>query len=77
MVIKFQRIFATYFYRGEFTGLRYRHFVDPVDNDKRWDSMGDKLGQDEFGSVRAWNELTMVDNGCALWTWHGGKWIYV
>lgn len=39
--------------------------------------MGDKLGQDEFGSVRAWNELTMVDNGCALWTWHGGKWIYV
>ena len=35
VVTEFQYIFATYFYREEFTGLRFRHFADSVDKGLR------------------------------------------
>jgi hypothetical protein len=35
VVTEFQYIFATYFYREEFTGLQIRHFADSVDNGLR------------------------------------------
>ncbi len=57
MVTEFQYIFATYFYREEFTGLRNRHSVDSVDNGLRRGAKGDKKGRTDSVRVTKRTEL--------------------
>ena len=45
MVSEFQYIFATYFYREEFTGSENRHSADSVDKGLRRGAKGDKIGR--------------------------------
>ena len=57
----FQHIFATYFYREEFTGLRYRHFADSVDKGLRRVASGDKTERTDSKRATMRTELTYVD----------------
>ena len=58
MVTEFQYIFATYFYREEFTGPENRHSADSVDNGLRRDAKSDKTGRTDSEKVIVWTELT-------------------
>ena len=58
MVTEFQYIFATYFYREEFTRPENRHSVDSVDNGLRQGANGDKTGRTDSEKVIVWTELT-------------------
>jgi len=58
VVTEFQYIFATYFYREEFTGLRFRHFADSVDKGLRWDARSDKTEQRDSEKATMRTELT-------------------
>ena len=63
VVTEFQYIFATYFYREEFTRPENRHSVDSVDNGLRWGANGDKTGRTDSERVTKRTELTNGDNG--------------
>ena len=57
MVTEFQYIFATYFYREEFTRPENRHSVDSVDNGLRRGAKGDKKGRTDSVRVTKRTEL--------------------
>ena len=61
MVSKFQYIFATYFYREEFTGPRFRHYADSVDKEERRVARGDETGRTDSERVIVRTPLTPVD----------------
>ena len=58
MVTEFQYIFATYFYREEFTEPENRHSADLVDKGLRWDAKGDQTGRTDSEIVTMRTELT-------------------
>ena len=58
VVTEFQYIFATYFYREEFTELENRHSADLVDKGLRRDAKSDKTGRTDSEKVIVWAELT-------------------
>ena len=58
MVSEFQYIFATYFYREEFTEPENRHSADSVDNGVRRRAKDDKTGRTDSEKVIVWTELT-------------------
>ena len=61
VVTEFQYIFATYFYREEFTGPRFRHFADSVDIGLRRSAKGDKTERTDSKKATMRTELTSVD----------------
>ena len=63
MVTEFQYIFATYFYREEFTGPENRHSADSVDKELRRGAKGDKTERTDSERVTKRTELTNGDNG--------------
>ena len=58
VVTEFQYIFATYFYREEFTGLRNRYFADSVDKGLRRVASGDKTERTDSEKATMQTELT-------------------
>ena len=66
MVTEFQYIFATYFYREEFTEPENRHSADSVDKGLRRGAKGDKTERTDSGEVTMRTELTMGDD-CEAW----------
>jgi len=58
VVTEFQYIFATYFYREEFTRPENRHSADSVNNGLRRGAKGDKTGRTDSEKVTMWTELT-------------------
>ena len=66
MVTEFQYIFATYFYREEFTRLRNRHFADSVDKGLRGGARSDKKERTDSEKVTMRTELTTGDD-CEAW----------
>ena len=61
MVSKFQYIFATHFYREEFTGPGFRHYADSVDKGKRRVVREDKTGRTDSERIKMRTPLTTVD----------------
>ena len=66
MVSEFQFIFATYFYREEFTGPGFRHYADSVDKEERRVAREDKAGRTDSEGVTMRTPLTAVDE-CIAW----------
>ena len=58
MVTEFQYIFATYFYREEFTGLQNRYIADSVDKGLRGGARSDKKERTDSAKVTMRMELT-------------------
>ena len=58
MAAEFQYIFATYFYREEFTGPENRHSADSVDKGLRRDAKDDKTWRTDSDRVTMRTELT-------------------
>ena len=63
VVTEFQYIFATYFYREEFTELENRHSADLVDKGLRRDAKGDKTGRTDSERVTTRTEVSDVCQG--------------
>ena len=61
MVSEFQYIFATYFYREEFTGPGFRHYADSVDKGKQRVAKEDKTERSDSERVTMRTLLTPVD----------------
>ena len=61
MVSEFQFIFATYFYREEFTELGFRHYADTVDKEELLVAREDKTGRSDSERVTMRIPLTAVD----------------
>ena len=63
VVTEFQYIFATYFYREEFTRPENRHSADSVDKGLRRGAKGDKTERTDPERVTMRTELTSGDYG--------------
>ena len=61
MVSKFQYIFATHFYREEFTGPGFRHYADSVDKGKQRVAREDNKGRTDSERVTMRTLLMPVD----------------